>query len=98
MSRHSMIFISYSWGDFPTVRAFNQRLVDAGYRTWIDFENLDLSAPLEPQVQEAVRLAKLVLCVDSPHSRSSSWVRREVSWAARAGVLVIGRPISSIGD
>ena len=93
-----MIFISYSWGDSPAVRAFNKRLVDEGYSTWIEFENLDLGESLEPQIQGALRLASLFLCVDSPHSRSSSWLQREIAWAMHAGIFVVNQPISRLAE
>ena len=93
-----MIFISYSWADSQAVHTLKWHLARAGCDAWIDFENLDLNTPLEAQVRQAVHDASRVLLLDSPHSRCSSWVTRELAWAQGAGIEVINWPVEVVKE
>ena len=90
-----MIFISYSWIDAEIVHHLKRQLTYVGRDVWIDFENLDLDAPLEDQIRQALHESSHVLLLDSPNSRSSKWVRRELAWAQGAGIDIVNWPIKN---
>ena len=91
-----MIFVSYSWIDFSIAHSLKEYFDILGYRTWIDRDNLDLAAPLEKQIMQAVRHASILLFLDSSNSRLSNWVRQELIWADNAGVKIVNWPVALI--
>ncbi|MFP4438615.1 MAG: toll/interleukin-1 receptor domain-containing protein [Chloroflexaceae bacterium] len=78
-----MIFICYSWADALFVRNLTQVLDGRGQHVWIDYTQLDLDQPLEPQLEQAIFAADLFLFVDSTSARISRWVRFELSLASK---------------
>jgi hypothetical protein len=52
-------------------------LCEQGHQVWIDYQNLDLYEPLEPQLELAIRAADVFLLINSPHSCLSHWVQFE---------------------
>jgi len=76
-----MIFICYSWADALFVRNLTQILDERGQHVWIDYTQLNLDQPLEPQLEQAISAADLFLFVDSTSARVSRWVRFELSLA-----------------
>jgi hypothetical protein len=76
-----MIFISYSWEDSVFVRSLANHLRAKGHNIWVDYDQLDLSVPLGPQLVRAISVAKVFFLVDSPAARDSKWVRLELSIA-----------------
>jgi hypothetical protein len=79
-----MIFISYSWADSKLVRLIHEDLRAAGQAVWIDYQNLDLTQALEPQIQGALNSASCVLLIESRSANRSHWVQREIAWATAA--------------
>ncbi|WP_410510524.1 toll/interleukin-1 receptor domain-containing protein [Nodosilinea sp. E11] len=73
-----MIFISYSWADSVFARHIARQLSEQGHQVWIDYQNLNLTEPLAPQIASAIRAANLVLVVSSPHTWLSRWVQFEL--------------------
>ena len=55
---------------------------------WIDYQSLDLTEPLAPQLALAIKSADLFLVLSSPHSHSSRWVQFELSLAVLLGKLI----------
>ena len=90
-----MIFICYSWADAEIVHYLKRQLTYIGCDVWIDSEHLDLAAPLEGQIRRALRESSCVLLFDSPNSRDSKWVRRELDWAQGAGIDIVSWPIKN---
>lgn len=84
-----MIFMSYSWMDAEIVHRVKRRLASRGRDVWIDFENLDLDAPLDDQIRQALRKSSCVLLFCSPNSQRSKWVKRELAWAQGAGIDIV---------
>ena len=90
-----MIFICYSWADAEIVHYLKRQLTYMGCNAWIDSEHLDLDAPLEDQIRQALYESSCVLLFDSPNSRNSKWVRRELDWAQGAGIDIVSWPIKN---
>lgn len=90
-----MIFICYSWADAEIVHYLKRQLTYIGCDVWIDSEHLDLDAPLEGQIRRALHESSCVLLFDSPNSRDSKWVRRELDWAQGAGIDIVSWPIKN---
>ena len=90
-----MIFICYSWADAEIVHCLKRQLTYVGCNAWIDSERLDLDAPLEDQIRQALYESSCVLLFDSPNSRNSKWVRRELDWAQGAGIDIVSWPIKN---
>ena len=78
-----MIFICYSWRDAEVVHDMTKQLAGMGRDVWIDAEHLNLDAPMEDQIRQALRKSSSVLLFDSPNSGRSKWVRREFGLKAR---------------
>jgi hypothetical protein len=78
-----MIFICYSWADALFVRNLMQILDERGQHVWIDYTQLNLDQPLEPQLEQAICTADLFLFVDSTSARISRWVQFELSLASK---------------
>lgn len=77
-----MIFISYS-RTRALAEAIRRELCAAGLPAWVDFEQLDLSSPIEPQLEAAIADSQHLLLLDSPAARTSPWVALELQLAAR---------------
>jgi hypothetical protein len=73
-----VIFISYSWADAPLARSVANLLIEQGHQVWIDYQNLNLTKPLAPQLAQAIWTADLFLFIDSSYARSSRWVQFEL--------------------
>ena len=90
-----MIFICYSWLDAEVVHYVTKQLACMGRDVWIDSKHLNLDAPLKDQIRQALRESSCVLLFDSPNSRRSKWVRRELAWAQGAGIDIVNWPIEN---
>jgi len=78
-----MIFISYSRKDFIFAQLLANWLSNEGYKVWIDYKQLDLSTPLEPQLVQAIWMSDIFILIDSPNARESKWVNLEYFLACR---------------
>ncbi len=94
----SEIFVSYSWMDSVFARNLANCLSEEGHRVWIDYQDLDLTGPLAPQLSLAIRSADLFLVIRSPHSCFSRWVQFELSLAKawRKSIRVIPYVVSTL--
>lgn len=90
-----MIFICYSWRDAEVVHDVTKQLAGMGRDVWIDAEHLNLDAPMDDQIRQALRKSSSVLLFDSPNSRSSEWVKRELAWAKGEGIDIVNWPIEN---
>lgn len=90
-----MIFICYSWRDAEVVHYVTKQLSGMGRDVWIDAEHLNLDAPMDDQIRQALRKSSSVLLFDSPNSRRSKWVRRELAWAKGEGIDIVNWPIEN---
>lgn len=88
------VFFSYSRQDAPVVRRVYQYLVNAGYRCWIEMDEI-ASGKFDQQIFEAIQESRNLLFFNSEYSYKSDWVGQEISIALEYLVGII--PIR-IGD
>ncbi len=76
------VFISYSRKDEAVMRRIANYLGKQGIHVWLDYDRLIPGAPVwEEEIEKAIKAAAAVVVVMSPDSKSSEWVRREISLA-----------------
>ena len=96
------VFISYSRKDDPVMRKIAFHLRDKGFKIWVDNEKLiPGTAAWEESIENAINNAFIIIVVLSPDSKSSEWVRREITYADQFNkrifpVLVRGAEESSL--
>jgi hypothetical protein len=78
-----MIFISYSRSDIVHTRVVVEALAAEGVESWLDESNIPVGQAFVERLGTALRNADCFLLVDTPASRSSSWVFRELLTSAR---------------
>jgi TIR domain len=88
-------FISYSRQEVTFVDSFSRELEKRGIRTWVDFRNLVPGHPWQPQLDEAVHNADVILLIVSKASMSSLPVKDEWTKSLAAGrrmILILFEP------
>jgi formylglycine-generating enzyme required for sulfatase activity len=76
------IFMSYSRRDDVAMRRIVVFLRNKGIKVWVDNEKLIPGTPIwEEEIEKSIKNASAIVAVLSPDSKSSEWVRREVSLA-----------------
>lgn len=80
------VFISYARSDGEAAAArLEAKLREAGFRTWRDRRDIDISADFTAELERAVRAsAAVILCVTPSVLRPDSYVRREIAFAQLA--------------
>lgn len=78
-----MLFVSYSRTDIGETSDFARALSRHGVECWIDESNIPVGQTFVAQLGEALQGSDAFLLVDTPASRSSYWVSREVKTAIR---------------
>lgn len=81
------IFISYAHNDAGTARLFADALAAEGFNVWWD-NDLRSGEVFDEKIEAALRAAKAVVVLWSPHSVISRWVRAEATLADRNKTLV----------
>jgi hypothetical protein len=81
------VFISYSKSDRPLVERLDAALNAAGFTTWWD-KGLIAGEDFGPTIDRHIREARAVLCLWTPASVNSLWVRAEATKASEAGKLI----------
>ena len=76
------IFISYSRRDDEIMRRVAFFLRDQGFKVWVDNEKLvPGTAAWEESIEDAIKNAFVIIVILSPDSKSSEWVRREITYS-----------------
>lgn len=76
------VFMSYSRRDEAVMRRVTDFLRGQGIKIWVDNEKLVPGTPVwEEAIEKAVSSCHAVVVLCSPDSKSSEWVRREVTLA-----------------
>lgn len=76
------IFISYSRRDNEVMRRVAFFLRDQGFKVWVDNEKLvPGTAAWEESIEDAIKNAFIIIVILSPDSKSSEWVRREITYS-----------------
>jgi adenylate cyclase len=81
------IFISYAHPDRETARLFADSFAAQGFEVWWD-NSLQAGEIFDERIEAALRAAKAVVVLWSPHSVASRWVRAEATLADRNKTLV----------
>jgi TolB-like protein len=81
------IFLSYAHNDAETARRFADAFRGEGFDVWWDDE-LRSGEVFDQTIEAALRAAKAVVVLWSPHSVNSRWVRAEATLADRNRTLV----------
>lgn len=81
------VFLSYAHNDAATARAFADAFRREGFDVWWDDE-LRSGEVFDQAIEAALRAAKAVVVLWSPHSVNSRWVRAEATLADRNRTLV----------
>lgn len=95
------IFISYSRKDTNFTRRLHEALTGAGRDTWVDWEDIPLTAEWWLEIQRGIDTADTFLFVISPDSVRSEVCRREVDYADSSSkriVPVLRREITDPAD
>jgi adenylate cyclase len=87
MSTAPDIFISYAHPDRETARLFADGFAAEGFEVWWD-NSLQAGEIFDERIESALRAAKAVVVLWSPHSVASRWVRAEATLADRNKTLV----------
>ena len=74
------VFFSYSRQDSLIVRRVYQYLINAGYRCWIDMDEL-ASGNFAEQIKATIYESKNLIFFSSDHSNKSEWFFHEINYA-----------------
>ncbi len=77
----SPIFISHSNQDRALTEPIVERLREAGFSTWIDYENIRGGAEWLCEIEAGIARSQAVLVILSAASAGSVWVKRECLYA-----------------
>lgn len=83
------IFISYSRTDSEFATRLGEELRHSGHRVWMDATGIVGGDDWRERISVAIDESKLVLTVLSSEALDSTWVRRELSYADKAGKPII---------
>lgn len=83
------IFISYARSDGKIADMLQERLMERGIQVWVDRTRLVPGAPWPTGLQQALDTCDTMLVLLSPRSLVSDAVRREYTYALKAGKTVI---------
>lgn len=82
------VFFCYSRHDSPIVRRVYQYLVNAGYRCWLDMDEL-ASGNFAEQIIATIKESKNLLFFNSQYSCKSKWVGHEIDYAINHNIGII---------
>ncbi|MGD1855297.1 MAG: TIR domain-containing protein [Leptolyngbyaceae cyanobacterium] len=78
------VFISYGRADSKDfVVSLCQRLTEAGYKVWCDFNDIPLAVDFQNQIDSGIEKSHNFLFVISPHAVNSAYCAKEVAAALR---------------
>ncbi len=75
------IFISYKRENQPFAEVLRQRLLDWGYETWMDKEDILLGVSWADGIHEGMKASDIVIGIMTPLALKSPRVREEWNWA-----------------
>lgn len=81
------VFISYARKDAQVARQFAESFIRDGFDVWWD-DALQTGEVFDEEIEQALRAAKAVVVLWSPHSVASRWVRAEATLADRNNTLL----------
>lgn len=82
-------FFCYSRQDASIVRQVYYLLSKAGYKCWMDVDEIAYGANFADAIALAVRSSKCFLFFSSEHSNQSKWAEKELIYARAAGLKIL---------
>ena len=82
-------FFCYSRQDASIVRQVYYLLSKAGYKCWMDVDEIAYGANFADAITIAVRSSKCFLFFSSEHSNQSKWAEKELIYARDAGLKIL---------
>lgn len=92
MDSRKKIFISYSWKDQDEARQIRNAIPEE-FDVWMDVEQMKPGAPIAQVLEKALSGSDYYLLLISENSNTSSWVKRELSYAFE---LAAGKKLSVV--
>jgi WD40 repeat protein len=92
------VFLSYSRTDGPAVLRIATALRDAGWRVWVDTEDIPPAAEWRDELAAGIRAAHTFVFVLSPDSAASDYCRWELEQAVALGKRLIPLVIRPVDD
>src|SRR6266516_4660765 len=87
MEKH--IFISYKHEDSDFAEVLINKLEKAGFKTWVDSDQLHIGEDWRTGIDEAIKNAFALIVIMSPEAKASEYVTYEWAFAWGAGIKVI---------
>jgi hypothetical protein len=84
-----VVFISYAHQDVERARTINDALMEAGFQSWFDKQNLEVGDRWEAEIERMIEHSDFVLtCVSENYVNSKGYVQNETKKALkRQGIL-----------
>ncbi len=95
------VFISYAREDERFVRRLHEALVQRNRETWVDWEDIPLTADWWAEIQRGIEAANTFVFIISPDSAQSPVCYKEIDYAAthnKRMVPIVFRPLSDDDD
>ncbi|MFE4107875.1 TIR domain-containing protein [Almyronema epifaneia] len=90
MGQFQDAFISYGRADSKQfAQTLNQRLIEAGYEVWFDFDDIPLGVDYQQQIDVGIERSHNFLSIISPHAVNSPYCRLEVDRAVAYNKRII---------
>ncbi len=93
------VFISYSRMDSAFIDRLEAELRAYGFDTWVDRQHLEGGADWARLIEGQIVQRETLVVALSPDAVTSTWVRREITFALNAGkhvIPIIARPVERI--
>ncbi len=87
MEKH--IFISYKHEDSDFAEVLINKLEKAGFKTWVDSDQLHIGEDWRTGIDEAIKNAFALIVIMSPEAKASEYVTYEWAFAWGAGIKVL---------
>jgi len=85
MTADNQIFLSYARKDIEQVEILYQRLVEAGFRPWMDTKDILPGEQWQSSIQRAIRDSDfIVVCLSENSVDRRGWIQREIKQALDA--------------
>jgi len=85
----SHIFVSYNQDDSDFVEILRNKLVQEGFKVWIDTDGLRGGEEWRKSIDQAIKEAFALIVVITPEAKASEYVTYEWAFAAGAEIKVI---------
>lgn len=91
-------FISYSRADSAFIDRLEADLRAYGFDTWVDRQHLEGGADWARVIEQQIQQRETLVVALSPNAITSTWVRREITFALNGGkhiIPIIAQPVAS---